>query len=264
VKAENDEQNPETVRGDECWKHIGVVGDGTCPELAAVVHCRNCPVFVAAGMRLFEREPPADYVEEQTRLLARKETAESSDTVAVAVFRIGEEWLAFAVDVVVEVCEPRIIHRIPHRSNDRLLGLVNIRGELQLCIGLGSLLGVAPGEREEAASEPLQPRPLASKAAPGLDARSNEESPSVVGVKPRNSETHGRLLVAEYREQRWVFSVDEVAGIHRIAVDRFTDLPSTVANSPKRFSQAVFAWEGRSVGLLANDRLFESLEGSVG
>ena len=227
MRTENKEQNREMAPAEECWKHIGVMGNGTCPELDAVVHCRNCPVFVAAGKRLFEREPPDDYVREQTRLLAQEEAAETTDAVAVAIFQIGEEWLAFDVGVVLEVCGARAVHRIPHRSNERLLGLVNIRGELQLCICLGSLLGIAPAERPEPGSS-------------------------------------GRLLVAEHRGQRWVFSVGEVAGIHRIAVDRFTDLPSTVANSPERFSRAVFTWEERSVGYLAEDRLFESLEGSVG
>ena len=37
---------------------------------------------------------------------------------------------------------PRPVHRIPHRSNDVLIGLVNLRGQLQLCVSLHGLLGV--------------------------------------------------------------------------------------------------------------------------
>jgi chemotaxis-related protein WspD len=143
------------------------------------------------------------------------------------------------------------------------LGLVNIRGELQLCLCLGSLLAITPGQTPEAGSEPLQPRAVAPSVAANPNAASKEEGPSVVGSKAERARSSGRLLVTERRGQRWVFSVGEVAGIHRIAVDRFTDLPSTVADSPKTFSRAVFTWEGRSVGYLADDRLFESLEGSV-
>ena len=42
----------------------------------------------------------------------------------------------------------------------------------------------------------------------------------------------------------------------------FVGLPATVAKNPKRFSRAVFDWRGRSVGYLAEDRVFDSLQGS--
>ena len=48
----------------DCWNHIGVSGDGTCPELVKVVHCHNCPVYAAGGRSLLEREPPAEYLHE--------------------------------------------------------------------------------------------------------------------------------------------------------------------------------------------------------
>jgi chemotaxis-related protein WspD len=213
------------------------MGDGTCPELETAVHCHNCPVFVAAGEKLFEREPPVEYVEEQTRQLAKEVSTPTSDAVAVAVFRVGEEWLAFAADVVAEVTQRRAVHRIPHRSDPRLMGLVNIRGELQLCVSLGELLGIERGD----------------------DGPAEDSSP---GNRERGPSTIGRLLVTEHGARRWVFPVDEVAGIHRVGVDRLTDLPATVAKNPKRFSRAVFDWRGRSVGYLAEDRVFDSLQGS--
>jgi len=45
----------------DCWNKIGVSGDGTCGELVKFVHCRNCPVYSAAGAMLLDREPPAGY-----------------------------------------------------------------------------------------------------------------------------------------------------------------------------------------------------------
>ena len=222
----------------ECYNRIGVMGDGSCPELETAVHCRNCPLFVAAGKKLFEREPPAEYVEEQTRQLAKEVSAETSDAVAVAVFRIGEEWLAFAVQVVAEVTQRRTVHRIPHRSDRRLMGLVNIRGELQLCVSLGDLLGIEPGND------------------------TSSESPSHHAPERALSPT-GRLLVTAHGSRRWVFPVDEVAGIHRVGVDRLAEPPATVAKNPKRFARAVFDWDGKSVGYLAEDRIFDSLQGSL-
>jgi chemotaxis-related protein WspD len=221
---------------------------------------------MAAGQQLFEREPSAEYLEECTRQLAEEVSDEVADTMAVVVFRLGEEWLAFDVGVVVEVAEPRTVHRIPHRSNELMKGIVNIRGELQLCISLHHLLGIA------AVAEPIAPA-TPGQLAPAGKAKSDRNVGA--GTPPPHSlasalevatasgtgaaQPAGRLLVAEARQQRWAFAVDEVAGVYRIGVDRMANVPSTVANSLKRFSRAVFTWEGRSVGCLDEDRLFDSL-----
>jgi chemotaxis-related protein WspD len=126
----------------DCWNRIGVKGDASCPELANVVHCRNCPVFSAAGQQLFQREAPAECVDEWTDALAREEPAPACDTVAVLVFRLGAEWLALDVCSLVEVAPARVVRRVPQRTNRVLLGLVNIRGELQPCVALKELLGI--------------------------------------------------------------------------------------------------------------------------
>ena len=209
-----------------CYKQIGVMGDGSCDELETHVHCRNCPVFEAAGRQLLEQEAPPEYIDDQTRLLMPEYSADTAGTTALAIFRIGEEWLALDVATMVEVTKTRGIHRVPHRSNRRFLGLVNIRGELQLCLSMGDLLGI--------------------------DADAVTETQSTA-----------RLLVAEHATQRWVFPVDEVCGVHRIGLEQLADVPSTVANSPGSFSRAVFTWQGASVGVLDTDRLFESLQGSI-
>ena len=53
------------------------------------------------------------------------------------VFRLGDEWLATPVGLLVIATRPRI----PHRAG-LLAGMVNSRGELHLCIRLDLLLGV--------------------------------------------------------------------------------------------------------------------------
>ena len=40
--------------GLRCWCVTGTEGDGSCPRLADLVHCRNCPEFGAFGRRLKE------------------------------------------------------------------------------------------------------------------------------------------------------------------------------------------------------------------
>src|SRR4051812_32697640 len=54
-----------------CWHRIGVWGDRSCPELAKVTHCHNCPVFAAAGRRFLDGPSPPDYLDEWTERLAR-------------------------------------------------------------------------------------------------------------------------------------------------------------------------------------------------
>ena len=41
-----------------------------------------------------------------------------------------------------ELADDRPVRRLAHRTGGRLQGLVNIRGELQLCIALSALLGL--------------------------------------------------------------------------------------------------------------------------
>ena len=54
----------------DCWQHIGVWGNGSCGELKTHLHCRNCPTYAAAAMRLLDARPPADYRREWTEHLS--------------------------------------------------------------------------------------------------------------------------------------------------------------------------------------------------
>ena len=60
----------------------------------------------------------------------------------VLIFRLGVEWLAFRTQTIAEVTNPRPVHRVPHRSNEIFVGLVNLQGQVQLCVSLHGLLGV--------------------------------------------------------------------------------------------------------------------------
>jgi chemotaxis-related protein WspD len=213
-----------------CWRSIGVQGDRSCPQLAEVVHCRNCPTYASAGQQLFDREAPADYVDEWTRRLAQVEAAVSADVHSLLIFRVGAEWLALDVGWLVEVVEPRRIHRVPHRTDRLLLGLVNIRGELQLCVSLRDLLGVDP-------------------APPAED----EKKPHAAAVSSE------RLLVVDDQQNRWVLPVQEVAGVHGVAASALEELPDTVEKSPRFLCEAVLARGDKKIGVLDRSRLFEAL-----
>lgn len=214
-----------------CWRIIGVVGegDGTCPKLAEVVHCRNCPVFTNAGRDLIERAPPAGYVEEWTTLLAQSKTRAAPRTLAVLVFRVAEEWLAVDAAHVVEIAELRPVHRIPHRPGRVLSGLVNIRGQLLLAVSLHGLLHLEP--------QPADP------------ARRTPE----------------RLVVIQRAaEETWVFRVEEVLGIQRFAVGDVGPVPSTVAHGTANLSRGILPLAERRIGYLDSDALFATLRRTVG
>jgi len=220
-----------------CWRRVGVGGDRTCAELETFIHCRNCPVLTAAARTFFDREAPPGYLDSWREILEQPEREADGDATAVLVFRRGAEWLALPTSVLVEVTPPRKVHRLPHRHDTLLEGLVNIRGQLQVCVDLGRLLGVEPA----AATAPAAATPPAGTLA--------------------------RLLVVERAgdrgAERWVFGVDEVAGVQRVPAAALRAVPSTVGAATDRATAALFAWQERTVGLLDERRLLDGLRAQV-
>jgi chemotaxis-related protein WspD len=237
----------------DCWNKIGVMGDRSCPELREHVHCRNCPVYSSAGQKLFEREPPPGHLAQWTERLAELETVTDLGGISTLVFRLGSEWLALEINVLVEVTDVRTIHTIPHRSNEILAGMVNIRGELELCVSLGGLLGIEVQHRPIVAG-PMSPKTnLDADRLHGGSARSN-----VAGLRPT-----ARLMLVDFRGQRWALQVDEVEGVSRFAPAELTNVPTTVAATELSFTKGVF-WRGeRRIGFLDETRLLKSLERSL-
>ena len=232
--SKNGAAGPRPGVGD-CWNSIGVSGDRSCPELVAHVHCRNCPVFAGAARSFFERPAPDGYLADWSRWLASSAASwergselggeddhfvSQGEAVSVLIFRLGEEWLAVSTQTVDEVTLPRPVHRIPHRSNSILTGLVNLQGQVQLCVSLHGLLGAS--------------------AAPG----------------PKT-----RLVVLRDRERGevWAFAADEVVGVRRIPRIQWRTVPSTLLNPAVGFSQSVLSWNGHSIGLLDEQRVFTAL-----
>jgi chemotaxis-related protein WspD len=220
----------------DCWNQIGVWGDGSCPKLAEVAHCRNCPVYSAAAAQLLQGETPADYLHEWAERLARpRPPAEAPETQAALIFRLGVEWLALSAAVFQEVAEMRPVHSLPHRRGRVLKGLVNVRGELIVCVSLGGLLGL--GE-------------------PAMDAMN--------GQRPERRGACERLLVVSAEGGRLAFPVSEVHGIQRFAPAQLQAVPATVALASAHYTRGILPWEGRSVGCLDDKALFHTLNRSLG
>src|SRR5208282_3282751 len=100
---------------DNCWSHIGVSGDRTCPELSCFIHCRNCPVFATAARTFLDHPAPDGYPADCAKWLAFSAVRDSlgegagedqdsvlshGEGVSVLIFRLGEEWLAFRTQAV--------------------------------------------------------------------------------------------------------------------------------------------------------------------
>jgi chemotaxis-related protein WspD len=236
------EQNAAITRAalEQCWRQIGVTGDRTCPKLEVYIHCRNCPVIAEAARGFFDREAPDGYVASWERLLEQPEQTSETDALTVLVFRVGSEWLALPIGVLVEVTSVRTLHRIPHREGTVLEGLVNVRGQLQVCVSLHRLLGVNAAATDT--------KPLPDKISD--DARGK-------GAVTK------RLLVVEHqgirRGDRWVFGVDEVAGVQNVEQSAMRTTPSTVNQSSARFCRMLFKADDRTVGMLDDARIFEGL-----
>jgi chemotaxis-related protein WspD len=210
---------------DACWNRIGVRGDRSCPELAKVTHCHNCPVFATAGRHFLDAPSPPDYIDEWTTRLAVPDDAVTEEEFSVLVFRLVDEWLALPVEVLIEVTRPRPPHRIPHRGG-LLSGVVNIRGELHLCVKLDLLLGVATTD------------PVPGKNNP-------------------------RLIVIRHQSEGWAFAADEVDQVYRLPALSVTPAAPTLSRAAVKLTRGVFTSGKRSVGLLDETRLFQAIQERV-
>ena len=223
----------------ECWRLIGVSGDRSCPELERFIHCRNCPVLAEAARGFFDRPHPPGYLDAWRAVLEEPETPLVADSRSLLVFRLATEWLALPAASLVEVTPVRRIHTVPHRAGSSLAGLVNIRGELQLCLSLHALLGLPGG-----------PRP-----------------PAPVGGAESEADAVPRLLVLERSAgraaERWVIGVDEVAGVQRVPAAALRPVPATVGQAASRCSAALFAWRDHDVAVLDEERLFAAFHQAV-
>lgn len=211
-----------------CWSNLGVYGDGSCPELHKFVHCRNCPVYSAAGIRLIDRPLPPNYRHEWTQHFAQEKPFLEAGNASAILFRIQSQWLALPTHSFQEVAEKRPIHSLPHRREGIVLGLANVRGELVICISVGHLLAI-------------------------------ESMPSLRSLR----ENYRRLMVVNWEPSRLAFPVDEVHGPHRFHPQDLQSPPSTMARANPRYTQGVLHWQNRAVGLLDAEFLLSSLHHSL-
>jgi chemotaxis-related protein WspD len=226
---------------DDCWNRIGVRGDHSCPELQEHAHCRNCPVQRAVAVELLAHSVPDDYAAVWTELVSRPVQQTDRNTASSVIFRVGTEWLALPAAAIQEVANLRPVHRVPHRTSGVLQGVVNVRGELTICVSLARVLG------------------LEHQAAPAPSAAAAAAAATASGGKSAAAVAHPRLLVIRRKELRAACPVDDVHGVHRYAPASLSSVPSTLAKAGTRYSRALLAWRDQTVGVLDEELLFAAL-----
>lgn len=180
--------------------------------------------------KLLDRVPPDDYKKEWAQLLDKeKGLTEANVEASMIIFKLGKEWLALATSALAEVCEPRAIHHLPHRTGKILKGVVNIRGRLCICVSMHDFLEIYQKSDEDLA----------------IDASKK------------------RMIVARHGEEIWVFTVDEVLGIQNFEQNKLKNVPITVTKSTANFLRGMLEWETKNVGFLDEELLFQSLRRGI-
>jgi chemotaxis-related protein WspD len=178
---------------------------------------------ISAAARLLDRDLPEGYLGERTDIVSAPKRAVEPGVRSVVIFRLGLEWLSLSTGIFQEVAERNRVHKLPHHVSGVLSGLVNVRGDLLLCVALDALLGLA---------------------------KSPEEN------RPKEQTTKERLLVCNRGGDRLAFFVDEVHGVHRFHQRELKEVPATVAKAAATYTVGLLHWMDKTVGCLDDELLF--------
>src|SRR5262249_11597316 len=111
-----------------------------------------------------------------------------------------------------------------------VVGVVNIRGVIRLCVSLSELLGLEPTDD--------------------------------IG-QTTNHNAQACLVVIARESDHWVMLVDELYGIQRFPRSAVRDAPVTVAKAALRLTRGVIDWQDKGIGYLDDELLFLALRKEV-
>jgi chemotaxis-related protein WspD len=212
----------------DCWNQIGVwrQGDEVCPKLATTIHCRNCDIYISAGLNLLNRDLPEDYTRENTEIFRSEKQQHDGILTSCLIFRIDEEWYALKTKVLNEVGETSEIHSIPHNRQLIIDGLVNVRGEMEICISF---------------------RALVSDKASATATHNNKS----------------RIIIINLDSGKYAFQADEVMGVFKISERDIKHPPTSISHTDKQLTGGVFDYNETHIGLVddacMNSKLMEAM-----
>ncbi len=222
--------NRHNLEIDDCWNRIGVWGDKKkiCPKLADFIHCRNCDIFSAAGRTVLERDIPEEYEEKWAIVYSEQKKEKKSGTESATIFRLGNEWLALPTNIIDEISDISEIHSIPHQRTPILRGLMNLRGQMIVCVSLGRLLEIEKYKEYE-----------------NNDTRNR---------------TYERMIAVNHNETGFVFLVSEVKSTYRFLPEELKEPPSTLSHAKGTFTKGILLWQDHDVAYLDAELLFYTLD----
>jgi len=215
----------------DCWNTIGIWGDELprCPELSKLTHCYNCPVYSDAGRRLLDRPIDNEYINEWTDNLSQPRASTNHNLKSALVFRLGNEWFALPSKIVREITQCDKHHSLPHRKNQVLRGLVNVRGDLLLCVSLGYLFNLNKKEI-------------------------NSESQITI---------HERYIVMSDDGNLYAFPVSEVKDTLKYDTENLQKTPSTIDDGASNYIDGIIEYHDLHIGLLDTELIFSSLNRNI-
>jgi len=189
-----------------CWRNIGVWSQQKtrCEKLEAVVHCRNCEVFAEAAKTVFRRESTeAELFERSLDLYHGSDFKQHLGEVSVLPFRVDDTWLCVYPSQIVTIAKKANVHRIPHRGEEFIRGLIAVDGAIYTCVRMSSLLGIKDKCEQKKQHVTLLP-----------------------GV-------FGRIIIVQTPKKRLAIEVDEVRSVTHFAENEFKTVSEKCEQSLK-------------------------------
>ena len=208
----------------DCWNTIGIWGNHTprCERLKDLIHCRNCEIYSEAGSIILSRPGESEYLQEWQQNLSIPRQEDSQQLKSALVFRMGDEWFALSSKFIREITHCDKHHSLPHRKNNVLRGLVNVRGELLLNVSLGYLFKINKSETHK-------------------------------------KFTHERFIVIDDGEEKFAFPVTEVREITHYSDSEIQPAPSTLNYDTSCFVKGIIQHKNTDVGILDSELVFTAL-----
>lgn len=151
-------------------------------------------------------------------------------TLSVLVFRLGKVWLALPTIYCKEITNRPSIHLIPHRTSRVLIGIVNLKGKLELHVALHELLQIET---------------------------------SIEFNTGRLAYQRNRMVAIVKENELWTFPVDEVDGVYEWDVLKIENIQVELCQSAIDYMKGIMLMENKRVGLLDEELLFASLKRSI-
>jgi len=218
------------INVDDCWNTIGVWSKAEirCEKLEKVIHCRNCDIYSAAGRRMLERSLPEQYEKNWATIFSKSKSQKLAGIESVTVFRLGNEWMALPTNSIQEVTDVCPVHSIPHKTTPVLRGLVNLRGQLKICISLGQLMEISKAEKYT-----------------GKDTKER---------------IYERMIAVTHNDSQYVFLVSEVSGTFNFHPTELKAAPATLSQAAGTYTRGILQWKSFDIACLDAELLFYSME----